>query len=397
MNKKTIRDIDLKDKRVILRVDFNVPLENGEITDDTRIKAALPTIKYILERAKNLIIMSHLGRPGGMYNMHYKLDPVAKRLSELLNRPVKKLRDCIGEEVKKAISEMKQGDIVLLENLRFHKEEKKDDPEFAATLASYADIYVNDAFGCAHRAHASVHAITKYLPAVAGFLIEKELEFLHKLMQKPEKPFFTILGGAKVSSKIGLIQNIINKVDKILIGGGMAYTFLKAQGLDVGKSIVEEDFVLKAKELLETYKDKIVLPVDILVGDKFAPDANFKVVSIDEIPSSWQGMDIGPKTIEKFKKELEPAKTILWNGPLGVFEFMKCARGTFEIGTFISRLDCISVIGGGDSVAALKKAGLAGKFTHESTGGGASLELLEGKELPGIAALLDKEEEACAG
>jgi len=393
MTKLSVRDLDLKGKRVLMRVDFNVPLEKGVITDDTRIRAALPTIKYIIERGGKLILMSHLGRPKGI-DPKLSLKPVSKRLSELLGKEVKMAPDCIGDEVQRMVAEMKEGDVILLENLRFHKGETENDPEFARELASLGDVYVSDAFGAAHRAHASTEGVTKFIPqAAAGFLMEKEIEYLSKAVQSPEHPFVVILGGAKVSDKIGVLTNMLERADAILIGGGMAYTFLKAQGYNVGKSIVEDDKLDLARQIMNEAKEKGVefkLPVTTVIADRFAPDANSKVVKSTEIPDGWLGVDIGPETVEEFSKVIGRAKMIVWNGPLGVYEFDKFAKGTVAVAKLLAESDAITIIGGGDCVAAVQKAGVADKMTHISTGGGASLEFLEGKELPGIAALSDK-------
>jgi len=393
MTKLSVRDLDLKGKRVLMRVDFNVPLEKGVITDDTRIRAALPTIKYIIERGGKLILMSHLGRPKGI-DPKLSLKPVSRRLSELLGKEVKMAPDCIGDEVQRMVAEMKEGDVILLENLRFHKGETENDPEFARELASLGDVYVSDAFGAAHRAHASTEGVTKFIPqAAAGFLMEKEIEYLSKAVQSPEHPFVVILGGAKVSDKIGVLTNMLERADAILIGGGMAYTFLKAQGYNVGKSIVEDDKLDLARQIMNEAKEKGVefkLPVTTVIADRFAPDANSKVVKSTEIPDGWLGVDIGPETVEEFSKVIGRAKMIVWNGPLGVYEFDKFAKGTVAVAKLLAESDAITIIGGGDCVAAVQKAGVADKMTHISTGGGASLEFLEGKELPGIAALSDK-------
>lgn len=394
MAKLSVRDLELKGKRVLMRVDFNVPLKKGVITDDTRIRAALPTIKYIIERGGKLILMSHLGRPKGV-DPKLSLKPVSKRLGELLGKEVKMAPDCIGDEVERMVAEMKEGDVILLENTRFHKGETKNDPEFARKLASLGDVYVNDAFGAAHRAHASTEGVTKFIPqAAAGFLMEKEIEYLSKAVQSPEHPFVVILGGAKVSDKIGVLSNMLERSDAILIGGGMAYTFLKALGYSVGKSIVEEDKLDLARQIMEEAKEKGVqfkLPATTVVADRFAPDANSKVVKSTEIPEGWLGMDIGPEAVEEFGRVIRKGRMIVWNGPLGVYEFDKFAKGTTAIARLLAESDAITIIGGGDCVAAVQKAGVADKMTHVSTGGGASLEFLEGKELPGIAALSDKE------
>jgi phosphoglycerate kinase len=393
MNKKSIKDISLKGKSIIMRVDFNVPIdEKLNITDDTRIKAALPTIKHVLASGINkLILMSHLGRPDGKVKESLKLDPVAVRLQKLLDEPVEKLNNCIGEEVKKAIRSTKNR-IILLENLRFHPEEEKNDPNFAKELSGLAEIYVNDAFGTAHRAHASTEGIAHFLPAVSGLLLEKEINYLSKALENPKKPFVVILGGAKVSDKIGVIENLITKADKIIIGGGMAYTFLNAQGKSIGKSKLEKDKIGLAKEILKKAQAnnvKIILPIDNICVSEIRPDAVTKITG-DEIGTDLIAVDIGPKTIELFKKELSDAKTIVWNGPMGIFEMDKFATGSREIAKFISNIKATTIIGGGDTAAAVSKFGLEDKMTHISTGGGASLELLEGKVLPGIAILQDK-------
>jgi 3-phosphoglycerate kinase len=394
VNKKTIEDIDVRGKRVLVRVDFNVPLdENGNITDDTRIRAALPTIQYLIKNNAKVILMSHLGRPKGEFDPKYSLAPVAKHLSKLLGQEVIMAKDVIGESAKNAVANMKEGQVVLLENVRFHKEETKNDPEFAKALAQLGDIYVNDAFGSAHRAHASTEGVAHYLPAVAGYLIQKELEVMGKALENPERPFVAILGGAKVSDKIGVIENLINKVDVLLIGGGMAYTFLKAKGYEVGNSLLEEDKVELAKQLMEKAKEKgvkLLLPVDNVVAEEFKADAPHKVVDSDKIQPGWMGMDIGPKTREMFGEEIKKAKTVVWNGPMGVFEMPAFAEGTKAVAKYVSECGGTTIIGGGDSAAAVEQLGFADKMTHISTGGGASLEFLEGKVLPGIAALNDK-------
>lgn len=400
MPKKTIADIpdkDLKGKRVFVRCDFNVPLdERQNITSDKRIKASLPTIKYLIEKEAKLILASHLGRPKGEVKKELSLAPVQKRLSELLGKPVKMVSNCVGDEVKKAVSALKDGEVLLLENLRFHKAETKNDPEFAKELASLADIYVSDAFGTVHRAHASTEGIAQHLPAYAGFLIEKELRFLGDTLTEPKHPFVAIIGGAKISGKLEVLKSLLDKVDTLIVGGGMAYTFFKARGVGVGKSIVEEDLIKDAKEILKAAIDKEVpflLPLDHVVADKFAEDANTQVVPRTTIPEGWQGMDIGPDTVKKFSNAIKDAKTIVWNGPMGVFEMDKFAKGTIEIAKTVADATAkgaVSIIGGGDSASAVKKAGLSDKMSHISTGGGASLEFLEGKVLPGIAVLQDK-------
>ena len=390
MNKKTIRDIEVKGKRVLVRVDFNVPLSEGAVSDDTRIRAALPTIQYLLDRQATLVLCSHLGRPKGNEVSDLRMDPVARRLSELLDRPVIKLDDCVGPEVEAAVQAAKPGDLILLENTRFHPEEKQNDPAFAAQLASLADLYVNDAFGSAHRAHASTEGVAQYLPAVAGFLMEKELEFLGSALASPRRPFVAILGGAKISDKIGVIENLLGQVDALLIGGGMANTFLQADGYDVAESLVEEGSLDIARELLKRDGDKLILPVDVTVADRFDADAFSQVVNISTVPPRWRILDVGPRTLELFQEKLADAKTVVWNGPMGVFEFPKFAHGTEAVARMLAALpDATTIIGGGDSAAAVKRTGLAGEMSHISTGGGASLEFLEGKTLPGVAALLD--------
>ena len=394
MNKKTIEDIDVSGKRVLVRCDFNVPLDGTKITDDTRIVAALPTIQYLLDHNAAVILCSHLGRPKGEFNMKYSLAPVAERLSEKLNKKVVLAKDVIGEDAQKCVDAMKPGDIVLLENVRFHKEEEKNDPEFAKKLASFAEIYVNDAFGTAHRAHASTEGVAHYLPAVAGFLIGKELDVMGKALENPARPFVAILGGAKVSDKIGVINNLLDKVDTLIIGGGMSYTFQKALGGSVGKSLCELDKLDLAKEMLEKAQKKgvrMLLPVDNICGQDFSNDTMRITVHSKQIPDGWEGMDIGPNTQALFAAEIANAKTVVWNGPMGVFEFPNFAAGTRAIAQALAdNHDCVSIIGGGDSAAAVEQMGYADKMTHISTGGGASLEFLEGKELPGVAALNDK-------
>jgi len=391
MNKKTIRDIDPKSKRVFVRVDFNVPLKGGEITDDTRIRAALPTLRDLLDRGASLVVASHLGRPKGQAKAELSLGPVAKRLEELLGRPVKMLGDCIGPEVEAAAKAMKRGDVILLENLRFHAEEEKGDEAFANQLAGLADIYVNDAFGAAHRAHASTTVIAKLLPAVAGLLVEKEVQVLTQLLESPERPYVAILGGVK--GKIGVLENLIKRVDALIIGGGQAYTFLKARGLDIGKSVFDnEAFDLAKRIIAETAggRPKLLLPTDVVVTTELKEDAPRKVVSIEEIPADWMGADIGPRTRAQFAQALKDSKTIFWNGPMGVFEITPLAEGTRTLAQAVADSGAYSVIGGGDVVAAIEQSGFADRMSHVCTGGGASLEFLEGKELPGIAALQDR-------
>ena len=394
LNKKTIEDIDVVGKRVLVRCDFNVPQdENGNITDDRRIVAALPTIQYLLNHNAKVILCSHLGRPKGEVNMKYSLAPVAKRLEELLDKKVMLSKDVIGEDAHRLSKELCDGEVMLLENVRFHKEEEANDMGFSKELAELADVYVNDAFGTAHRAHASTAGVAKFLPAVCGYLIQKEIEVMGKAIDKPTRPFVAILGGKKVSDKITVINNLFDKVDSLLIGGGMAYTFLKAKGYEIGKSICEDDKLELAKELLDKAQNKgvnLVLPVDHVVAKEFANDAEREVVASNAIPKDAIGMDIGPETVQLFANELKDAKTVVWNGPMGVFEFNNFAVGTNEVAKILGSIDAVTIIGGGDSAAAIEKGGFADKMTHISTGGGASLEFLEGKVLPGIACLLDK-------
>ena len=398
MAKKTVASLteaDVSGKKVLVRADFNVPLDdNGNITDETRIKAALPTIKDLTGKGGKVILCSHMGRPKGEVKEELRLNTVAKRLSQLLGQEVIKTDDCVGDAVASTVSAMKNGDVILLENLRFHSEETSNDPEFAKQLASNADLYVNEAFGTAHRAHASTEGVTKYLsPSVAGYLIEKELDYLQDAVDNPKRPLAAIIGGSKVSSKIGVIETLLDKCDKLLIGGGMIFTFYKARGLSVGKSLVEEDKLELAKSLEAKAKEQgveLLLPTDVVVADNFAPDANSKTVSINDIPDGWMGLDIGPDSIKVFQDALADCNAVIWNGPMGVFEFEKFAAGTEAIAnTLANKPDAVTIIGGGDSVAAVEKVGVADKMSHISTGGGASLELLEGKTLPGIVALDD--------
>jgi phosphoglycerate kinase len=390
MNKKTVRDVSVAGKRVIVRVDFNVPLADGGVADDTRIRAALPTIQFLLDGGARVILMSHLGRPKGQVKEEMRMRPVGERLSELLGRPVTVMRDCVGPEVRAAAERLAEGEVMLLENLRFHPGERNNDPAFAQELASLAEVYVNDAFGTAHRAHASTAGIADYLPAVAGLLIEKEIEFLGQALGSPARPFITILGGAKISDKIGVIDNLLDRVDRLLIGGGMANTFLKAQGLEVGDSLVEDDALDTARDLLARAGDKLLLPVDAVVADKFADDAASMTVDVENVPLGWRILDIGAETVTCFREALTGARTVVWNGPMGVFEFPNFALGTAALARALAGLEATTIIGGGDSAAAVRQAGLAEEMTHISTGGGASLEMLEGKVLPGLAALEDK-------
>lgn len=394
MAKKTVRDIDVSGKRVLVRVDFNVPLDKeGNVSDDTRINAALPTIKYLLENKARVILMSHLGRPKGKVDDRYRMDPVAERLEQLLGSPVRKVDDCVGEEVKAAVSEMNDGDVLLLENVRFYPEEEKNDEKFARQLASLGDIFVNDAFGTAHRAHASTEGVAEFLPAVAGFLMEKELDMLGRLLGSPSRPFIAVIGGAKVSDKIAVIDNLLEKVDVLLIGGGMANTFLKAKGYEVGQSLLEPDKVDLAAELMRKAKNRnveLLLPLDVVVAPAASPDAQASVVPVDKIPGDTMVLDIGPETSKVYGDRIKNAATVVWNGPMGVFEMEPFAAGTMAVAEALAESSALSVIGGGDSVSAVKKAGVGDKITHISTGGGASLEFLEGKVLPGVAVLQDK-------
>ncbi len=397
MNKKTIRDIDLAGKRVLVRVDFNVPLDAQQhITDDTRIRAALPTIRYLLDKDASVILMSHLGRPDGKVVEKLSLAPVARHLSELLGRNVEMAADCIGPEVEAQAKALQLGQVLLLENLRFHKEEEKNNPDFARQLAMLGEVYVNDAFGTAHRAHASTEGVTHYLPGSAGFLMEKEINFLGSALENPKRPFVAIIGGAKVSDKIAVLERLISMADTLLIGGGMANTFLKAEGYEIGDSLFEESKLDVAKDLIAKARQKrlaFLLPSDVVIADRFAADANYKVVASNEVPEGWRILDIGPKTVEAFQKALSNAQTIVWNGTLGVAEMPAFAKGTeaiIEILASRTRAGATTIIGGGDSAAAVDEAGAAEKMTHVSTGGGASLEFLEGRVLPGVAALQDK-------
>lgn len=391
MRKKTVRDVTVGGKRVLVRVDFNVPLEDGIVRDDTRLIAALPTIRYLVDNGSRVILMSHLGRPKGKVVAEYSLRPVAGRLGELLGQAVAFVEDCVGPDVEKAVEMLNPGQVLLLENLRFHPEEEANDPEFSRQLASLADLFVNDAFGTAHRAHASTVGVTAYLPAVAGFLMEKEIDYLSRALENPQRPFVAILGGAKISDKIGVIQNLLGKVDRLLIGGGMANTFLKALGYDVAASLVEAESVEVARDLLAQGGDKIALPTDVAVADAFAADAAANEVPVDSVPEGWMILDIGSESVASFARALEGARTVVWNGPMGVFEFPRFAEGTYAIARALAQLpDATTIIGGGDTAAAVAEAGVAEKMSHISTGGGASLKFLEGKVLPGVAALDDK-------
>jgi phosphoglycerate kinase len=390
MNKKTVKDIDLKGKRVLMRVDFNVPMQDGKVTDDKRIKASLPTIKYVLDQGASLILMSHLGRPKGGPDPEFSLRPAAEVLSSHLGIPVKMAPDCVGPEVEAMAKELKPGEVLMLENTRFHKGEEKNDLELAKQMAALADVYVNDAFGSAHRAHSSTEGVARFLPAVSGFLMEQELEYLGRAVANPEHPYIAILGGAKISDKINVVESLLTKADKLIVGGGMANTFLAATGLNMQDSLVEKESLDTAKSIMEKSGDKLILPVDAVIADKFDAEANTQTVDVDKIPPGWRMMDAGPKTLELYKQALNGAKLIVWNGPVGVFEMPKFAEGTFALARLLAASGATTVIGGGDSASAVKKAGVAKQMTHVSTGGGASLEFLEGKELPGVAALMDK-------
>lgn len=394
MNKKSVKDVELKGKRVFCRVDFNVPMKDGQVTDETRIRAALPTIEYLINQGAKVILASHLGRPKGSVVEELRLTPVAKRLSELLGKEVKKADEAYGDSVKAKVDTLSEGDVLLLENVRFYPGEEKNDSELAKAFAELADVYVNDAFGAAHRAHASTEGIAHHLPAVSGLLMEKELDVLGKALSNPERPFTAIIGGAKVKDKIGVIENLLEKVDNLIIGGGLAYTFVKAQGHEVGKSLLEEDKIELAKSFMEKAKEKGVnfyMPVDVVVADDFSEEANIKTVAIEEIPSDWEALDIGPKTREIYSDVIQNSKLVIWNGPMGVFELKKFAGGTRAVAEALAEAnDTYSVIGGGDSAAAVEKFHLADRMSHISTGGGASLEFMEGKALPGVVALNDK-------
>ena len=393
LNKKTIEDIDVSGKKVLVRCDFNVPLDNGVITDDKRIRESLKTIKYLVDHHAKVILCSHLGRPKGEFNMKFSLAPIAARLTELLGQKVEMASDVVGEDAQAKAAALKDGEIMLIENVRFHKEEEKNDPEFAKKLASLAEIYVNDAFGTSHRAHASTAGVADYLPAVCGYLIQKEISIMGQALSDPKRPFVAILGGAKVSDKIGVITNLLDKVDTLIVGGGMAYTFNKSRGYEIGTSLCEEDKLDLARDLMKKAEEKgvkFLLPVDNKVGDEFKPDCNFIVVPANKIPADYMGLDIGPETEKLFADAIKNAATVVWNGPMGVSEWENFASGTCAVATAVAESGAISIIGGGDSAAAIEKLGFADKMTHISTGGGASLEFLEGIELPGIACLMNK-------
>ena len=390
MNKKTVKDIDLKGKHVLMRVDFNVPMQDGKVTDDKRIKASLPTIKYVLDQGASLILMSHLGRPKGGPDPEFSLRAAAEVLASHLGMPVKMAPDTMGPEVEVMAKELKPGEVLMLENTRFHKGEEKNDLDLAKQMAALGDVYVNDAFGSAHRAHSSTEGVARFLPAVSGFLMEQELEYLGRAVANPEHPYIAILGGAKISDKILVVETLLSKCDKLIIGGGMANTFLAAKGLNMQDSLVEKESLETAKSILEKSGDKLILPVDAVIADRFDAEANTQTVDVDKIPAGWRMMDVGPKTLELYKQALNGAKLIVWNGPVGVFEMPKFAEGTFALAKLLAESGATTVIGGGDSASAVKKAGVAKQMTHVSTGGGASLEFLEGKELPGVAALMDK-------
>jgi phosphoglycerate kinase len=390
MNKRSVRDLDVRDKRVLVRVDFNVPVKDGEVTDDTRIRRALPTIRYLLEEGARPILISHLGRPKGEPDPKYAIDPVAARLQELLGEPVKKLDAAVGPEVEEALEDWDGRGVVLLENSRFYPGETSNDPEFAGQLAALADLYVNDAFGAAHRAHATTVGVAERLPAAAGLLMEEEIDYLDKVLKDPERPFVAILGGAKVSDKLGVIESLLGTADSLLIGGAMCFTFFKAQGYEIGNSLVEDDYLEEAKRLMEEAGDRLVLPVDVVVAEAMEEDAESETVPVDGIPAGRMGLDIGQKTVDLFSEHISGASTIFWNGPMGVFEIDAFAKGTEGVARAVAESGATSVVGGGDSVAAVNKLGLEDRMSHISTGGGASLEYVEGKELPGIAVLPDK-------
>jgi phosphoglycerate kinase len=390
MNKKTVRDVDVSGKRVLVRVDFNVPVKDGVVGDDTRIRAARPTLDYLLEHGASLILCSHLGRPKGGPDPKYSLRPVAAHLQQLMGREVHFAEDCVGPSAEKSAQALKPGDILVLENTRFHPEEEKNDPQMAKHLASLADVYVDDAFGSAHRAHASTEGVARFLPAVAGLLMEKEIQYLSRAVTDPARPFIAILGGAKISDKIGVIRNLLGKADSVLIGGGMANTFFKAQGYPIGDSLAEDESLSTAREILSMAGTHLRLPVDIVIADGFNADADHKTMPVAPVPDGWRILDIGPDTVAAYGRAIHGSKTVVWNGPMGVFEFPEFAQGTFGVAKAVADSGAVSIVGGGESVAALQQSGLAGKITHISTGGGASLEMLEGLTLPGVAALQDK-------
>src|ERR1044072_6026195 len=390
MNKKTVKDIDLKGKRVLMRVDFNVPMQDDKVTDDKRIKASLPTIKYVLDQGASLILMSHLGRPKGGPEPEFSLRAAAEVLSSHLGITVKMAPDTVGPEVESMAKVLNPGEVLMLENTRFYKGEEKNDLDLAKQMAALGDVYVNDAFGSAHRAHSSTEGVAQFLPAVSGFLMEQELEYLGRAVANPEHPYIAILGGAKISDKILVVETLLNQADKLIIGGGMANTFLAARGLNMQDSLVEKESLETAKNLLTKSGDKLILPVDAVIADKFDAEANTQTVDVDKIPAGWRMMDVGPKTLDLYTQALNGAKLIVWNGPVGGFEMPKFAEGTFALAKLLAESGATTVIGGGDSASAVKKAGVAKQMTHVSTGGGASLEFLEGKELPGVAALMDK-------
>jgi phosphoglycerate kinase len=389
-NKKSVRDIEVIGKRVLVRVDFNVPIKDGKVGDDTRIVAALPTIQYLLNQRAKVILCSHLGRPKGQADPKYTMKPTSEHLSGLLGIPVAFSEECIGPIAELAVEKLQPGEVLVLENTRYHPEEEKNDPVMAQQLGALADVYVNDAFGSAHRAHASTEGVARFLPGVAGFLMEKEIQYLGEAIASPNKPFVSILGGAKISDKIGVIKNLLHKADSILIGGGMANTFFKAQGYPVGDSLVEDEALETARELLQIGGTRLRLPVDVVIADRFANEAQKRVISMGPVPDGWRIMDIGEETVTAFSKTIENAKTIVWNGPMGVFEMSNFAEGTYGVARAVAGSEAISIVGGGDSVAAINQSGLQNKITHISTGGGASLEMLEGIDLPGVAALQDK-------
>jgi phosphoglycerate kinase len=388
--KKTIRDIDAGGQRVLIRADFNVPLEEGEVADDTRIRASLPTIEHLLDQDARVILSSHLGRPGGEVVEELRLDPVAARLADLINQNVLKADDCVGDEVEEAAAELKPGEVLLLENTRFHPGEKANDPDFAAQLASLADVYINDAFGTAHRAHASTEGVAHHLPAVAGLLMARELEALKQARENPAEPLVLILGGAKISDKIGVLDRLGQQAALILVGGGMANTFLKAKGLEVGKSLVEEDVIDEAQRILKELGEKLLLPVDVVIADAFETDADHRTISVDGVPSEWRILDIGPETIDRFTQRLRPARMVIWNGPMGVFEMDAFAQGTYALARRLADLDAEVIIGGGETGAAVNEIGVMGEMAHVSTGGGAFLTFMEGGPLPGVEALEDR-------